>query len=113
MDLPTGFDDPHDLLPQLDGQVEKETVEDEVCELFGVLDPRDGVRSYSLPWGQCPLDPAGVPRPPRRVNHPKWGEGTYDDIGDREGVLLYYFPEIDTLAEVGLDPSTLPQPTVQ
>ena len=118
LDLPTGFDDPHDHLPQLDGQVEdkKETEEgeevDTVCELFGVLDPRDGETSYSLPWGQCPLDPAGVPRPPRQVKHPKWGVGVYDDVGDREGVLLYYFSESDTLAEIGLDPSTLPQTNV-
>ena len=79
------------------------------CELFVVTDPRDGVRSYSLPWGQCPLDPAGVPQPPQRVNHPRWGEGVYDGVGDREGVLLYYFSVTDMSAEIGLDPSTLPQ----
>ena len=114
LDLPTGFNDPHDLLPQLDGQLEEkkeaEEKKEDVCELFGVTDPRDGETSYSLPWGRCPLDTAGAPRPPRQVRHPKWGVGTYDDVGDREDVLLYSFTENGWLAEIGLDPSTLPQP---
>ena len=98
-------DDPRSSIQQLDGQ-------DYICDLVGVIDHRDEETSYSLPWGQCTLDPAGVPRPPDKVNHPKMGLGVYEGMSDSEGSLLYYFAEKDILSEVAQDPSYLPQTNV-
>ena len=98
-------DDPRSAIQQLDGQ-------DYICDLIGVIDHRDEETSYSLPWGQCTQDPAGLPRPPDKVNHPKMGVGVYEGFSDSEGTLLYYFAEKDILSEVGLDPSFLPQTNV-
>ena len=93
-------DNPRSPIQQLDGQ-------DDVCDLHRVIDHRDGEANYSLPWGQCPVDTAGVPRPPKKVRHPKWGEGVYEGVSDSEGNLLYYFAECDMSSEVAMDPSIL------
>ena len=93
-------DHPRSPIQQVDGQ-------DEICELHRVIDHRDGEASFSLPWGQCPVDTAGVPRPPKKVRHPKWGEGVYEGVSDSEGNLLYYFAECDMSSEVAMDPSIL------
>ena len=98
-------DDPRSAIQQLDGQ-------DEICALRGVIDHRGEETSYCLPWGQCTLDPAGNPKPPDKVNHPKLGVGVYEGVSDSEGSLLYYFAETDILSEVAMDPSYLPQTNV-